>query len=141
MTWGVPAALRVPWNDAVLAYLGREAPSAHSDVASELSLAAAGIPGARAYCPDPARYAWVLLYTPEGRVFGLAAGMDLVAFRLGPHEAVAALREGAERAERIGPGWIGFRAFVAAEPTAETRARLARWCRAAFDGALGAGPA
>jgi hypothetical protein len=138
MTWAIPASLRIPENADVLAYLERTRPSAHSDVASELSLAARGLPAAREFCPDPAAYAWVVLHTPGGRIFGLASGMRELALRLGGHEAVAALRERGERAEEVGPGWIAFDPFVADERTEITRARLRRYCRAAFEAAAGA---
>ena len=141
MTWAIPAALRIPWNADVMAFLERARPSAHSDVASELSLAARGLPGVRAFCPAPAGYAWVALHTPEGRVFGLAYGMKALALRLGPHDAVAALRDRGERAEEIGPGWIVFDPFLPDERSDATRARLARFCRAAFDAASESGPA
>jgi hypothetical protein len=140
VTWPVPAALRIPWNADVLAFLERARPSAHSDVASELARAACGLPGARAFCPAPAGYAWVALHTPEGRVFGLAYGMKALALRLGPHDAVAALRDRGERAEEIGPGWIVFDPFLTDERSDATRARLARFCRAAFDEASGPAP-
>lgn len=100
MTWAVPAGLRIPWNADALAFLERTRPSAHSDVASELSYAARGLPGVRAFCPAPAGYAWVALHTPEGRVFGLAYGMRALVLRLGPHDAVAALRDRGEREAR-----------------------------------------
>jgi hypothetical protein len=132
VSWLVDERLRVAENRDVLAFLERSQPSAHSDVASELDLGCRGLPGVRLYCPDPSRYAWVGALDREQRIFGLAYGMRELALRVGTGQADAAVASGGELVPELGPGWVGFDAFVVDEPQVQTRARIRDWCRVAL---------
>jgi len=133
--WTLPDRLNVPRNGSVARYLDRAQPSAHSDVASELRLAAEGLPGIAAHCPDPRRYAYVVLHDERGTIFALAFGMRGLALRVGVDAIEEAIAEGAEANPGIGEGWAVFDPFRAEERTEVTRARLKRWCARAFRGA------
>ena len=55
------------------------------------------------------------------------AGLDRL-----PDDALDAARaDGGSDCPDLGQGWMSFRPFDAGEPTADTRARLARWCAVA----------
>lgn len=127
--------LGIPANAEVLAWLRREDPSAHSDVASELLDAARGLGPVRSFCPDPAGYKWVALADERNRIFALAFGMSAVAFRVGAEGEERALAEGAVEAPELGEGWVRFTAYRPEERREEGRARLRRWCRAAREAA------
>jgi hypothetical protein len=71
-----------PANREVIAYLERQRPSAHSDIATELLDAAAHLPARQSFCPDPAGYAYEALHLPNGVIYALAIGMGMLIFRL-----------------------------------------------------------
>ena len=139
MPWTVPSDLRIPANADVIAFLEATAPSAHSDVATELASAIRGLPGTSTVCPNPAAYAWVAARNSAGRVYALAYGQTAMCVRVGPGRLEAALSERGAPATEIGGDWVRFDAFVTDEPLAATRARLHRWCTIAFQLAGGAG--
>lgn len=139
MKWSVPAELQLPANAAVVEFLERGSPSAHTDVASELDLAVRGLPGTRTVCPDPAGGAWVAASTSKLRIFALAHGMSALCVDVGAGDLEAALADRAAPAPELGPGWVRFDPFDAEEPQAKMRARLHRWCMIAFQRAGGAG--
>ncbi len=132
MRWTLPDRLSIPRNESVARFLDRAQPSAHSDVATELTLAADGLPGAAAYCPDPQRYAYLVLHDERGTIFGLAYGMRGLALRIGADALDEASREGAEAEAEIGRGWAVFDPFRVDERTEITRARLKRWCARSY---------
>lgn len=131
MPWKIPSGWRTEENASVLEFLEQANPSAHSDVGEELWRAAAGLADVRTHCPDSGHYAFVVLIDREGRIFGLAHGMDRLAFRLPADALDAARADGGSDCPDLGDGWMAFRPFDANEPTAATRARLARWCAVA----------
>ena len=141
MKWTVPVELHVPANADVIAFLEATAPSAHSDVASELESAIRGLPGTSTVCPNPATYAWVAARNSAGRVYAVAYGQTAVCVRVGPERMEAALAERGVPATEIGGDWVRFDAFATDEPSGATRARLHRWCTIAFQRAGGAGKA
>ena len=125
-----------PANRQVVDYLVRHHPSAHSDVTTEMLLAAEDIADKGVFCPDPQRFAYCLLHTPEGVIFALATGMSSLAFLL-PADAIdEALAEGAQAWPELGKRWVSFYPFDPEVPTETMRERLQRWCRAARDHAL-----
>jgi len=134
-TWALPERLNVAQNESVARFIERARPSAHSDVATELTLAAEGLPGVGAYCPDPACYAYVVLHDVAGGIFALAFGMRGLALRVGVGAIEEAIAEGAETEPGIGEGWAVFDPFRVDERTEATRARLKRWTARAFRGA------
>lgn len=122
MPWPLDSKFKIPENEAVLAFIEAENPSAHSDIASVLTDSAKGIKDVRWYCPDPHAYAYVVLYTRDHRIFGIACGMNTVAFRLPEPLMDEALKAGGQTDPRIGPDWIAF------DFTAPSH-----WCKAAHD--------
>ena len=72
----------IPDNADVIAFIRRVNPFAHSDVGSLLFDLATHIDGARAYCPLPQSYAYVVLHTAEYRIFAIAYGQRGLAVRL-----------------------------------------------------------
>jgi len=148
MAWSTTillARFSLPQNRLVLDYLVRNHPSAHSDVVTEMLLAAEGIAdkgGKDWFCPDPQQFAYCLLHTSGGVVFALAVGMSTLAFRLPEELREEALAEGAQAFPELGEEWLSFYPFDPETPTEVIRKRLARFCRAAYEHAtsLDTGP-
>jgi hypothetical protein len=125
------AKLKIPANAAVMEYVARANPFAHSDLGAKLIELGKGITGAHAYSPDHGAFAYVVLHNDANVIFAAAWGMTKIAFRL-PRSAEA-LADGGGRSE-IGDGWLAFAAFP------EDRAKvLATWCQAAYRHAQGLG--
>ena len=118
-------------NAGIIQFLEREHPSAHSDIASELTLAAKGFRHSRWYCPDVNRYAYVLLHTDSGVIYGLAFGMNALAFRLPQQEVSKALAEGGEAFPDVGNEWVCFYPFKLDLPLDMARSRMRHWCEVA----------
>jgi hypothetical protein len=118
------AKLKIPVNAAVMDYIGRANPFAHSDLGAKLVELGQGIAGAHVYCPDAEAFAYVVLHDDANVVFAAAWGMSKIALRL--PKSAEALADGGGRSE-IGDDWLAFAAFP------EDRARaLATWCAAAY---------
>jgi hypothetical protein len=123
------AKLKIPVNAAVMDYVARANPFAHSDLGSRLIELGKGITGAHAYCPDYHAFAYVVLHNDANVIFAAAWGMSKIALRV-PRTAEA-LADGGGRSE-IGEDWLAFAAFPA-----EQSKVLATWCLAAFSHAQG----
>jgi hypothetical protein len=120
--------LKIPVNAAVMDYIGRANPFAHSDLGTRLVELGKGIAGAQVYCPDFQAFAYVVLHTEASVVFAAAWGMSKIILRL--PKSAEALADGGARSE-IGDGWLAFAAFP------EDRGKvLATWCTAAYAHAL-----
>jgi hypothetical protein len=122
---------KIPANDAVIGFIRRTNPFAHSDVGDKLAQLGKAVPGARRYCPSPRSSAYLALHTEANVIFALAFGMRNIAFRLLP-DAVA--ESGGAPFLEIGEDWLRVDAFAPA-----SAASLPRWCAAAF-GAVERGP-
>lgn len=131
MAWPIDESFRTDANAEVLRFLRQGSPSAHSDVAEELTRAASGIAGLRSWCPDPARYAFVVLHREDRTIVGIAFGQAGLAFRLPEDRIVEALRDGGSIAVELGPTWARFEPWTAHESLDQSRRRLARWCAVA----------
>jgi hypothetical protein len=129
--WLLPDRLKQPENSRVHDFVRDVRPSAHSDVAEVLIRAVDHVAGVRCYCPDPARYAYVVAYRPDARIIALAFGMSGLAFRLPGHRVRAALLAGGAAESRLGAEWVRFAPWVEGESPAETLDRLVYWCRIA----------
>ena len=57
--------------------------SAHDNIASSLMEAVKPLGDVQIFCPDWAMYRYVIAST-KNIVFGVAVGMDIIGFRLGP---------------------------------------------------------
>lgn len=119
-------------NSAVIRYLESHHPSAHSDIASELTDAAKALPHRHWYCPDKWSYAYVFLHTPSGIIYGLAVGMSTLLFRLPQEKIPAALSGGGEPFHELGPEWVSFYPFHPDVPRIQMQARMKQWCEAAY---------
>jgi hypothetical protein len=123
------AKLKIPVNAAVMDYVGRANPFAHSDLGAKLIELGKAIAGAHVYCPDYEAFAYVVLHTDANVIFAAAWGMSKIALRL-PRTAEA-LADGGGRSE-IGEDWLAFVALP------EDRGKvLATWCELAFRHAQG----
>jgi hypothetical protein len=127
--WVIDERFRTAANASVLSFLRLGNPSAHSDVAEALTLAAAGVPSVRS--PDPTRYAFVALHLDDLTIVGLAFGQSGLAFRLPEDRVREAIQEGGALAVEIDSTWVRFEPWTNREPLAESRRRLARWCAVA----------
>jgi len=121
----LPAELTGDRNRRVLDYLGGA--SAHSDVAEALQVAVAPLGAASVYCPNPAEYRYIAVFSNQ-TVFAVACGMNTVAFRLSPDMAARALATGGVPMEAIGPDWVSFMLFRSDWPEVDMRF----WARAAY---------
>jgi len=129
--WVIDERFSTAANASVMSFLRRRNFSAHSDVAEELTRAAAGVPGIRSYCPDPAGYAFVALHLDDHTIVGLAFGQSGLAFRLPEDRVPEAIPEGGAMADELDSMWVRFEPWTDRETLAESRQRLARWCAVA----------
>lgn len=90
-----------------------------------LTCSAEGLRDVRWYCPDTARYAYVVLHTGGQRIFGLAFGMSAIAFRLPAAVIPEAQQDGGRVDPAIGPDWVVW------QGRAPSNSR--RWCKLAHD--------
>ena len=123
------AKFKIPVNAAVMDYIGRANPFAHSDLGTKLIEMGKSIAGAHAYCPDYGAFAYVVLHNDANVIFAAAWGMSKIALRL-PRSAEA-LADGGGRSE-IGDDWLAFVAIPEDRGTV-----LATWCELAFRHAQG----
>jgi len=62
---------KIPANQAVIDYIRRENPFAHSDIGAELIRSAKLVPDAQYYCPSFSSLAYVALHTKANIVFAI----------------------------------------------------------------------
>ena len=108
MTQSIPSELMTDANRAVWTHL--EGKSAHSDVGGVLMTAVKPLGDVQLFCPDWAQCRYVAAST-KNVVFGLALGMDTVAFRLDERLKSRALATGAAAYTACGPDWVSFIPF------------------------------
>jgi hypothetical protein len=123
---------KTPANRAVIDFVQRANPFAHSDLGLKLIELAKGIRGARYYCPAFSSCAYVVLHTEGNVIFAIAFGMRDIAFRLPAGAVRSALAQGLARPSDIGKEWLCVNPFPAGGPTAELEAQLRGWCMRAF---------
>jgi len=92
-----------PANRTVLGYLVDK--SAHSDIAEVLQKAVKPLGDVQLSSPDWQAYRYVVAST-GGIIFGVALGMDTVAFRLDERMRSRALATGGEAFTQCGPEWV-----------------------------------
>jgi hypothetical protein len=109
------AKFMIPANQAVVDFIRRASPFAHSDIGSKLIELGAAIPGAVAYCPDYKSCAYVVLHDDANVIFAIAEGMRLLSFRLPEDMQDAAIADGAAPS-RIGDDWVSVAAFDKSAP-------------------------
>jgi hypothetical protein len=123
---------KTPANQAVIDYIRRENPFAHSDLGAELIRLAKLIPGVHYYCPSFSSLAYVALHTETNLIFAIATGMLKIHFRLSRAAVGEALGKGEGEPSDIGADWLSIRPFPSGESRAVIDARLKRWCEAAY---------
>lgn len=99
----IPTELATAANATVLRQV--EGLSAHSDIADVLRSAVKPLGDVLLYCPDWQQYRYVVAAT-RGIIFGLAAGMHTIAFRLDPRMKSRALLTGGEAYPGCGDDWV-----------------------------------
>jgi hypothetical protein len=123
---------KIPANQAVIEYIRRENPFAHSDIGAVLIRLGKQVPGAQYYCPSFSSLAYVVLHTKANLIFAIAIGMLKIDFRLPPALISEAQGSGEGAHSDIGADWLSVRPFPRGEPRAVVDARLNRWCAAAY---------
>jgi len=132
MPWTIDARFKTADNRAVVEFILRHPTlSAHDDAAEALTDSAQGLSDARWHCPDVHAYAYVVLHTQEGRIFGIAHGQRTLAYRLPTARIAEALAEGGAVHAEIGPDWVLFDPWQGTRPGA-----ISRWCKIAHDHAV-----
>ena len=128
-------AFKIAANDAVMAFIRRDNPFAHSGVGTRLLRLGRATPGAERYCPDYHSYAYVALHTRDKVIFAVAFGMRHIALRL-PDRAArdAAAGDGGTPCAALGDAWIAFEKDAPAP-------RLQHWCEIACRAAQALGAA
>jgi len=121
----IPPELDNEQNRAVLAHL--HSLSAHSDVVEVLMKAVEPLGDVQTFCPDPREYRYVVVST-KNVVFGFAAGMTAVAFRLDELFKQRALITGGVALPKCGPEWVDFVVFRGGWPKVD----LEFWARKAY---------
>jgi len=126
------ARFKIAANQAVIDFIRRVNPFAHSDLGSKLIELAKETAGARHYCPAFSSCAYVVLHTDSNVIFAIAFGMRDLAFRLRLDGVRDALARGLGQASQIGDDWLCLSPFPAGGPTAEVEAQLRSCCAHAF---------
>ena len=103
MTPHLPPALAIEANRPVLAHV--ENLSAHSDIVDLLRTAVKPLGDVQLFCPDWPAYRYVVAST-KGVIFGLAVGLDTVAFRLDAQMKSRALLTGGVAYGDCGEEWV-----------------------------------
>ena len=127
---------KTPENRDVIEFIRVANPFAHSDVGTRMIDTVKGLENAHYYCPAWGNLAYVVLHTESSRIFGIAYGMDGLAFRLPQPSIPEALVDRGKVDSKIGEDWICFNPWVIDEMTPVTIARLRRWCEVAYQAAL-----
>jgi hypothetical protein len=118
MKQNVPDNLLNSLNNSALAYLGDS--SAHSDLTESLLRAIEPLGAVESYCPDASEYRY-LVVSVGNVIFGLAAGMNTVAFRLSHNFCQRAIATGGITIPALGDAWVGFILFRNDWPAVDLR--------------------
>jgi len=103
MGQSLPATLINRINAPVLAHVKNL--SAHSDIAEPLLAAVKPLGDVQSFCPEPSAYRYLVVST-NGIIFGLALGMNTLAFRLDARMKLRALATGAKAYPECGENWV-----------------------------------
>jgi hypothetical protein len=130
---------KTPANQAVIDFIRRVNPYAHSDLGLKLIELGKAIGGTHYHCPAFSSYAYVVLHTESNVIFAIAFGMRDIAFRLPVGGVRSALAQGFAQSSEIGKEWLCVNPFPAGGPTAEVEAQLRSLCTRAFRYAMAEG--
>jgi hypothetical protein len=104
----IPGNLVNKTNESVFQFvLGK---SAHSDISEKLLLSIKELGNVNVFCPDYSSYQYVAVSTDD-TIFGLAIGMNIIAYRQNPILKQRALLSGAKEFKEIGNEWVSFELF------------------------------
>ncbi len=121
-----------PRNAEIVRYLHATSPSAHSDVTSEMILAAKGLRDVHSYSPDPRNYSYEVLHTSDSVIFCVAVGQSTLLLRIPPDTRPKELGLHGKPFEPLGPEWIAVPAFQPDIPLAEWRRILNKFAKVAL---------
>lgn len=133
MLWPLEAKFRIAENEDVLAFIERENPSAHDNVASVLTDSANGLPDVQWYCPDVHAYAYMVLHTRDNRIFALAFGMNGLAYRVPPKMIPEALANCGSACSDIGADWVLIAPWPQGGAPQAAAPNHKLWCKIAHD--------
>src|ERR1700738_914686 len=102
---------KIPANGAVIEYIRRENPFAHSDIGAVLIRLAKLIPGTQYYCPRFSSLAYVVLHKAN-LIFAIAIGMLKIDFRVSAALVSEAMGRGDAEHSDIGADWLSVRPFT-----------------------------
>src|SRR5579872_4910662 len=122
---------KVPANHAVIEYIRRANPFAHSDIGDLLIRLTKRIPNSHYYCPSFRSCAYVVAHTKADVIFAIALGMLSIDFRLPAALMTEAIASGNGKASSIGGDWLNVIPFQQGLLASANEARLMRWCEAA----------
>jgi hypothetical protein len=104
----IPGNLVNKTNESVFQFvLGK---SAHSDISEKLLMSIKELGNVNVFCPDYSSYQYVAVSTDD-TIFGLAIGMNIIAYRQNPILKQRALLSGAKEVKEIGNEWVSFELF------------------------------
>ncbi len=115
-----------PKNAEIVRYLHETSPSAHSDVTSEMILAAKGLRDVHSYSPDPRNYSYEVLHTSDSVIFCAAVGQSTLLFRIPPDKRPAELALHGKPFPPLGPEWVAVPAFQPDIPLPDWRKTLSK---------------
>ena len=123
---------KIPENAAVIGFIRRANPFAHTDPADKLARLAKAVAGIGIYVPSPRSASYLALHTEANVIFALAFGMKNIALRLPPDM----LAQGGAPFIEIGEDWLSVEAFRGPAASEAWDAMLQRWVEAAYRAAL-----
>ena len=121
----IPPELENDQNRAVLNYLANK--SAHDGVGGALLAAVKPLGDVQIFSPDFHQYRYVAVST-QAIIFGIAVGMNTIAFKLNEPLRTRALATGGAALLDCGPDWVAFIPFRDDWPEID----LKFWARKAY---------
>ncbi len=118
---------KIPVNTDVINYIRSANPFAHSDLGQKLIDLNGELPLSSVYCPSFRNCAYVILHDSRNVIFGFAADMRELSFRLPPALFDQAMALGHGKASRIGGDWLDLAAFPRSGQNAAGQGLLARY--------------
>jgi hypothetical protein len=122
---------KIPANRAVIEFIRRANPFAHSDIGDLLIKLVKRIPNTHYYCPSFRSCAYVVAHTKADVIFAIACGMLSIEFRLPAPLVTGAIADGSGKASPIGDDWLSVIPFPKGLAASANDARLMHWCEAA----------
>jgi hypothetical protein len=122
---------KIPANHAVIEYIRRANPFAHSDIGDLLITLTKRIPNTHYYCPSYRSCAYVVAHTKADVIFAIALGMLSIDLRLPTTLVTEAIASGSGKASSIGDDWLSVTPFAKGLAVVANEARLLHWSEAA----------